>query len=534
MVEILGADGQPARQTAPVRNDQTSRLGWLHREIGDHPTRGLTPGRLAALYRRAEEGDLTAQARLAMDMEEKDAHLFAELGKRRLAVQAVPWRIEAPPDPTPAEEQAAELCRQVCEEEIDMQDLLFDLTDAVLHSYAGAEYHWRLVDGFNVPTQPEARPADWFQTDYQNHNYSRLLLRDQTGAGTALRPLNWVLHIQKSRSGYLTRAGLVRVLGWPFLMRALSTRDLAEFLEIYGLPLRLGKYPTGSSDKEKAALLRAVVGIGHAAAGIIPEGMQVEFKEAAKAGSGSNPFLEMVRWAEGSISKAILGGTLTTEAQNTGLGSNLGETHNEVRQEIAASDRRQLKRTIEQQLLRPITALNTQAQRPPVFVWDDDEPADMKLLADSLPGLVRAGMRIPVQWAHDRLHIPVPADDEDVLESPEPSGSPLGAPPRRALAAMRQEQEQEQPAAPDDAPPLQAMTDRVEAETSAPLRAVIEQVRQWVDEAESLEALRDKILHGYGNLPTAALRQVMATAFAVADASGRSDVIDSAGLGDDD
>lgn len=89
-------------------------------------------------------------------------------------------------------------------------------------------------------------------------------------------------------------------------------RDLAEFLEIYGLPVRLGKYPAGASDKEKTTLLNALVGIGHNAAGIIPETMMLELLDAA-SGSGDT-FMSMVDWCERTQSKIILGGTLTTQA----------------------------------------------------------------------------------------------------------------------------------------------------------------------------------------------------------------------------
>ncbi|WP_308197178.1 phage portal protein family protein, partial [Achromobacter xylosoxidans] len=40
------------------------------------------------------------------------------------------------------------------------------------------------------------------------------------------------------RSGYIARTGLFRVLAWPWLFKNFAVRDLAEFLEIYGLPLR--------------------------------------------------------------------------------------------------------------------------------------------------------------------------------------------------------------------------------------------------------------------------------------------------------
>ena len=58
-----------------------------------------------------------------------------------------------------------------------------------------------------------------------------------------------------ARSGYIARTGLFRVLAWPWLFKNFAVRDLAEFLEIYGLPLRLGTYnPNTSDDKARATL----------------------------------------------------------------------------------------------------------------------------------------------------------------------------------------------------------------------------------------------------------------------------------------
>ncbi|MCW7224647.1 DUF935 family protein [Escherichia coli] len=39
-------------------------------------------------------------------------------------------------------------------------------------------------------------------------------------------------------------------------------RDLAEFLEVYGLPMKVGKYPSGATPEQKSALMRAVMDIG--------------------------------------------------------------------------------------------------------------------------------------------------------------------------------------------------------------------------------------------------------------------------------
>ena len=52
---ILGPDGQPI--TMPdLQEPQTSRLLHLQRELQSHPTRGLTPSRLARLRVGLERG----------------------------------------------------------------------------------------------------------------------------------------------------------------------------------------------------------------------------------------------------------------------------------------------------------------------------------------------------------------------------------------------------------------------------------------------------------------------------------------------
>ncbi|MEJ1486738.1 MAG: DUF935 family protein, partial [Candidatus Sedimenticola sp. (ex Thyasira tokunagai)] len=64
-----------------INEDQSSRIGWVGKEFENHPTRGLTPSRLASILANAEQGDLIAQLDLYEDMEEKDAHIYTELSK---------------------------------------------------------------------------------------------------------------------------------------------------------------------------------------------------------------------------------------------------------------------------------------------------------------------------------------------------------------------------------------------------------------------------------------------------------------------
>ncbi|MBE7419841.1 MAG: DUF935 domain-containing protein [Ideonella sp.] len=424
MATILDSDGNPIDR-GRLGEPQTAETGWLHREFAAHPARGLTPAQLGAIMQRAEDGDLLDQLDLADDIEERDGHAYAELAKRKGAVSALEWDVHEPEGASVAEKALTEQLREWLRALPDFEDVLHGMMDGVLKGFAAHEMVWQPQGRVLLPTLT-FRPQRWFTLDQQRQG---LLLRSQSEQqpargylpavmGEALRPYAWLLHVPRSRNGYLARASLVRVLAWPYLFKNYAARDLAEFLEIYGLPLRLGSYPAGASDDEKRSLLRAVTEIGHNAAGVIPQGMKIEFQNAAQ---GTHvPFSSMLQFMEAVQSKVILGQTLTAGEGQHGTQA-LGTVHNEVRMDIRAADVRQVEGTLGRQLLQPLAQLNVpgaQGLRLPRFKLDIGEAEDVAAYAEALPKLAGAGMRIPVQWAHEKLRIPMAEAGDDVLEGP--------------------------------------------------------------------------------------------------------------------
>jgi phage gp29-like protein len=301
---------------------------------------------------------------------------------------------------------------------------------------------------------------------------------------------------------------------WPYLFRNYAARDMAEFLEIYGLPLRLGKYPSGSTPDERRTLLNAVVNIGHAAAGIIPEGMLIEFQEAAKG--SQEPFIAMIEWAERSISKAILGQQIGNDSARKGSLAG-AEVDNEVRKDLLKSDARQLQGTLTRDLIYPILAINkglSDIRRCPRLVFDFRDVEDLGVFAESLPKLAGIGMRIPAKWAHEKLSIPEAKDGEEVL------AADLKPPVATAKAALKFTPLADTPA---DVTPIDPLTDAMSREAAPALRDMVEQIRQLVDSAQSLEQLRDALLTAYGDIDSTELARVMALGFSVADLTGRFD-----------
>ena len=443
MPKILDQYGTPI-DTGALKEPQTSRITTLENQYLTPMLAGLTPSKLSATLKQADDGDLTAQHRLFSDMEERDAHLLCEIGKRKLAVMDLDWDIVPPRNATVAEKANAEWVKEVLTDAVDpVEDLLLALMEGVGHGFAATELEWRREGAEWLPAF-HPRPQEWFRLDRLRRE---LRLLDNSADGAPMQPFGWVLHTHgKAKTGYLGRMGLYRALVWPFLYKAYSLGDFAEFLETYGLPIVLGKYYQGASKDEKASLMRAVTALGHDARAIMPADMAIEINKVSADGSGT-PHLAMIDWADRAQSKAVLGQTTSSEARATGLGSGVANVHNEVRHDIRNADARQIAGTVTRDLIYPLLALNRggidSLARCPRLVFDTGEAEDVAVLAGGIEKLTKAGMHsIPVKWVHEKLRIPEPVEGEETLRGATPNvavATPDVAPDKTkaALAAMK-------------------------------------------------------------------------------------------------
>lgn len=531
---ILDADGRPfnlaqAQQQArqPQTEEDAPRLAWLQRTFENHPARGLTPERLHATLVAAEQGDLAGQLDLCEDMEERGGHLFAELGKRVGAVASLCYAIQPPPNPSAAEKDQAAMVTDWLSGIDEMDDLPRWLMSAVLRAFANVELSYELEpDGSGrqvLLPDMHLRPHGWFTVDRATRTV--LGLRQQGSPdGEPLRPVNWISHRHRAKNGLLPRAGLVRVLAWPYLFGAYATGDLAELLKIYGIPPRLGRYPAGAADGEKAALLRAVAELGHRAAGIVPQGMQIELLTAA---SGTNaPFDSMLDRMEALQSKIILGQTLTASEGKNGTQA-LGKVHDEVRMDIRDDDARQVAATLTRQLVAPLVLLNVPGANParlPRLVLDTTEPEDLAAYADALPKLVAMGVKVGRKWAQDKLAIPEPAEGEDVLQAtpaaPAPT-PPAPAPVHAPLAALP-------PQPPDPRDQVDALVDELLGGWQPLMAPMVEplmaELRKAVAAGESAEAFLARLPELLGTMDGKPLGEQLARAMFVARLAGEANV----------
>ncbi|MEA5090822.1 DUF935 domain-containing protein [Solidesulfovibrio sp.] len=443
--------GRPVELGRLKEEEAAPTVTGVRQVLSGHPAQGLTPGRLARLLRAAEDGDPVEYLELAEDMEERDPHYRSVLATRKNQVSGLEVRVVAATD-TAEDVKAADLIRDWLNRD-ELADELFDVLDAVGKGFSETEIIWDTSGREWFPFRLERRDPRWFQFDRSDGRTPMLL--SEAGQPVPLSPYKYISHVHKSKSGLPIRGGLARVSAWCYLFKNFDLKSWVEFAEVFGVPLRLGKYGPGATKEDKAVLLQAVRSISRDAAAIIPASMSIDFIEAKISGSIAL-FEKLAEFLDKQVSKAVLGQTGTTD-----VGQHVGtaNAHEEVRRDIEAADARQLAATLNRDLVRPMVDLNLGPRRcyPRISIKRPDEE-DLAALADNLAKLVPLGLKVGMSTIRDKYGLPDPDPDEELLHAPgqgqdaDPALPEPAAPPRdRQAAASRRAVSAAAPPAPAQA-----------------------------------------------------------------------------------
>lgn len=517
MAQLLDAYGRPIPvQRRPIL-DVVAAVSVRDR-WSTYPSAGLTPGALARILREADAGDVTRQAELFEEMEEKDAHLYSLLQTRKNGVLGLDWEV-IPFSDRRSDRRVAEFVSDVLGNLEGFEESLLDLLDAIGKGFSVLEILWS-VEG------REVRPARlvWVHPKHFRvgpHGELRLLTDDSPAAGVELVPHKFVVHRYKARSGYMNRAGILRVVSWLYLFKNASLKDWVRYAEVFGMPLRVGRYDPSASEEDKQALFQAVRDLGADAAGIISKATEIEFVET-KVNTGGSPYRELAEYIDRQMSKAVLGQTLTSDVGERGSYA-ASKTHDAVRQDLKEADCKALAETLRVDLIRPLVMFNfgpDALDRLPWIKWHYEPAEDLKATAEIYGLLVeRVGLPIAAEHIYERFGIPAPEPGQTVL-APRPTPT---LPLRDRPVGMMRHRAQD---APSPAPAqAQAMLDDLATqaarrgadalgETLAPLLDIIR-------DAQDLEQLRDRLIAAYPELDTRAFEDLLARAIYVAELVGR-------------
>ena len=423
-IQLLDHLGRPIVKQVLTQRLAGPTIAGVRRPNTDMVTRGLTPQRLARILSEAEDGNPEAYMSLAEEMEEKDLHYLSVLGTRKRQVAQLDMVVNAPSHSNdPTDKKAAQLVQEELVDSGVLQRAIFDMMDAIGKGFSLCEIIWQCNANLWRIDRLEYVDPHFVRFDLLSKQVP-LLLGDN-GWPEELPPYKFVYHQMKAKSGVPLRS-LARVVAWSFLFKNYSIKDWVQFCEIYGLPLRLGKFTPGASEDDKDALLEAIRPIAIDAAGIIPSTMEIQFVETAQKGSTADLYKLLCDYCDQQVSKAVLGQTATTDA--IAGGHAVSQEHNMVREDIERADAKVLMETIAAQITKPFVDLNLGPRlRYPMVVIGRPETVDAELMLLAAEKLVPLGLRVRQKDIRKNVGFTEPQQDDELL-TPPAAPPPMGAP----------------------------------------------------------------------------------------------------------
>ena len=506
----------------PAIDDGTSRpiraavaIGDPQDKYSEYPSSGLSPRRLAEIFREADEGNVLRQMELFEEMEEKDTHLFSQLQTRKLAVTGLDWEVQ----PFSEEERdvaVAEFIDDQLHSLESLNDVLLDILDAVGKGISLSEITWGVdSQGRNVVediTWVNPKKIFWDSID----DAIKITTREYP-QGIPLPNNKFIIHRYKAKSGHPSRAGVLRIVSWMYLFKNYDLKDWVSFCEVFGMPLRLGKYDASASDADKAALMEAIIQLGTDAAGIVPSTTTIEFIESNKQ-SSAEIYEKLARYCDEQMSKAVLGQTLTSDS---GSGSYAqSKTHNEVRKDLTAADANALENTLRRDLIRPLVEFNFGSGTPiPTLQFQTEDADDLKETSEIYRILAcDIGLEIPKRHLYKKFGIPKPEHGEPVTQRQQAVGV-SGTEMQLKLKASGKTDPQSY---------IDGLVEESAKKSSEIFTQLLQPVLNIIDKTDSLEALqmqlkdKEQLKQLYQQMDGTELEELLAQGMYLANLIGRT------------
>jgi hypothetical protein len=391
--------------------------------------------RLENALRSAERGATWYLFAIFRDMIASNSHLQAEWAKRKSVIIGNPETL-IPYSNQPDDVLAAEVIREMIANCRNWYDGLNHLLDATLWPLAAVEKIYEPVSNlssdFNHPVRfklLELAPIDptllcfqlpyipgytmprnqtgerGEQPDYFNPNDWESWLRfyrvNEFGVPKYLStdtikpdPEKHMIHrgnmlsptIPPNFGGHL-RA----ILFWDLL--ATQDRDWwAMMMQKHGMPLLVGQVDT--QQKNAVEYMKQAMSLCMQLGGVILDRKaklnfeQISYQDASRSHQLFSEFCQR------EISKIVVGQTLSTFPEKTGMGSGAAAQSEDIREDIRLQDTLKLSDTLQKQLFKQYLRVNGYRGKPPRILWGGMRPDQAENMARTLGFLYTAGISL--------------------------------------------------------------------------------------------------------------------------------------------
>lgn len=178
--------------------------------------------------------------------------------------------------------------------------------------------------------------------------------------------------------------GLAHWCYWPIYFKRNVVKFWALFLEKFGMPTVVGKFPPGWENDEKKLndLLAALAAIGTDAAVTVPIGAEIDSFEGSRSGSGASSYKEFVDVMNAALTRVILSQTMTSEAGPAGLGSSQADVQERKGLALAQSDSDLLHESFSGSIAKWLTEWNFPGAAVPRVYRKLQDDEDLDTLAE--------------------------------------------------------------------------------------------------------------------------------------------------------
>lgn len=457
----------------------------------------------------------------------RDEQIAAVFAQRRLAVVSREWEV-IPGGKKRQDKAAADFMREQLDE-IKFDSVTDKMLFGVFYGYSVAECLWSR-EGARVVFDGEKgiKVRDRRRFTFDGDMRLRLRTMRQFIPGEELPDRKfWHFATGADHDDDPYGLGLAHWLYWPVLFKRSGIKFWLIFLEKFGQPTAKGIYPTTATTTERAKLLAALEAIQTDSGVILPKGMDIELIEAARSGTGD--YTALFDRMNDAIAKVVLGQTLTSEAKG---GQYKAQVQMEVRQDLVKADSDLVCQSFNRGPMRWMTEWNFPNAQPPQVWRKLDEEEDLSTRATRDKTIVDMGYKPTLKYITDTYGgewepAAPPSPPPGVHGAPgAPGAQPAAAPGARSAAPPPGTGLAFADPAPVDLADVQA--DAIDTVAGEAIEGMIDQIRDMVDKADSLESLRAQLAASFADVDEGAFLEIMRQAFAAAALGGRFDIIEAA------
>ena len=334
-----------------------------------NPLRGLTEQRARDIFDDARRGIYADLAYIYQEIEAADPTLLTCTERRESVVGESKWKIiGSNPERTRgyeenlANEQKDFLYQAYGRADDAMPELAEHLARGFFRGFAHARpiYGNKCLDGFEY---------------YDQWNFAFDKMSKKWWWNPDATPV-YGDSFSEIPDGELISLVRTRHIDYPalliFIRAALGEKKYGIFLERYGIPPVTVIMPQDAGTKDEEIYFESAEKLAQAGSGALPYGSEVHYATDARS---VNPFLEFLRHQQELIVLMATGGTLTTLASPTGIGSGASDAQEKVWRQITGRDLRAAGRATNQRCTVDLLAMEFPGQPVLAMFQFDADPS---------------------------------------------------------------------------------------------------------------------------------------------------------------